>query len=206
MMAEWPTLALYWYAPARRGAAVDPIFGRPLTFYLFTLPAWQLLAGWLTDAGGHRAASSPVFFVVITGGTRVLGGGARRRRRDRRGAASRSRSRRLLIVLASQRLPRPLRAAVRRPHDLRRRHLHRRARHADRPARRRRSRWCVGAVDRRSSTRSPRRALRWLVAAVVPAAVVLRRRRRRSAGTSAASSSSRTSWCASGRTSRTTSR
>ena len=32
---------------ARRGGDVDPIFGRPLTFYLFTLPAWQLIAGWL---------------------------------------------------------------------------------------------------------------------------------------------------------------
>ena len=25
----------------------DPIFGRPLNFYLFTLPAWQLIVGWL---------------------------------------------------------------------------------------------------------------------------------------------------------------
>src|SRR5476649_639895 len=37
MMAEWPTLALYWYAPPPSGV-VDPILGRPLTFYLFTLP------------------------------------------------------------------------------------------------------------------------------------------------------------------------
>ena len=29
-------------------AILDPIFARPVTFYLFTLPAWQLLAGWLT--------------------------------------------------------------------------------------------------------------------------------------------------------------
>ena len=53
MMAQWPTLALYWYGGASLGpqaaasAVVDPIFGRPLHFYLFTLPAWQLIAGWL---------------------------------------------------------------------------------------------------------------------------------------------------------------
>src|SRR6516164_2874287 len=36
--ADWPTLALWWYAPAST-AAPDPIFAKPLTFYLFTLPA-----------------------------------------------------------------------------------------------------------------------------------------------------------------------
>ncbi|HSB77024.1 MAG TPA: UPF0182 family protein, partial [Terriglobales bacterium] len=47
MMAQWPTLSLYWYAPPTPGT-LDPIFGRPLSFYLFTLPAWDLIAGWLT--------------------------------------------------------------------------------------------------------------------------------------------------------------
>jgi uncharacterized membrane protein (UPF0182 family) len=47
MMAEWPTLALFWYAPHTTGSVVDPIFGRPLNFFLFTLPAWQLILGWL---------------------------------------------------------------------------------------------------------------------------------------------------------------
>src|SRR4051812_36507707 len=46
-MGQWPTLALYWYAPPTAGAAVDPIFSRPLPFYLFTLPAWQLVSAWL---------------------------------------------------------------------------------------------------------------------------------------------------------------
>src|SRR5262249_5442774 len=45
MMAEWPTLALYWHAPTGSPAGTaDPIFGRPLAFYLFTLPAWELIA------------------------------------------------------------------------------------------------------------------------------------------------------------------
>jgi len=38
MQAQWPTLALYWYGPHTAGSALDPIFGRPLWFYLFTLP------------------------------------------------------------------------------------------------------------------------------------------------------------------------
>src|SRR6202167_1852473 len=42
MMAEWPTLALFWYAPRTAGGVVDPIFGKPLNFFLFALPAWQL--------------------------------------------------------------------------------------------------------------------------------------------------------------------
>jgi uncharacterized membrane protein (UPF0182 family) len=50
MMAEWTTFAQYLHAPAAAGPAalVDPIFGRPVAFYLFTLPAWQLVATWLT--------------------------------------------------------------------------------------------------------------------------------------------------------------
>src|SRR5277367_6276303 len=39
MMVEWPTLALFWYAPRTTGGVVDPIFGKPLHFFLFTLPA-----------------------------------------------------------------------------------------------------------------------------------------------------------------------
>ena len=47
MMQEWPTLALFCYAPHAAGSIADPIFGRPLNFFLFTLPAWQLVLGWL---------------------------------------------------------------------------------------------------------------------------------------------------------------
>jgi uncharacterized membrane protein (UPF0182 family) len=41
MMVEWPTLALFWYAPRTTGGIVDPIFGKALNFFLFTLPAWH---------------------------------------------------------------------------------------------------------------------------------------------------------------------
>src|ERR1700687_2828486 len=44
MSVEWPTLALFWYAPRATGGVVDPIFGKPLNFFLFALPAWQVIA------------------------------------------------------------------------------------------------------------------------------------------------------------------
>ncbi len=47
MSAEWPTFARWIYAP-HTGSPADPVLGRPINFYLLTLPAWQLLAGWLT--------------------------------------------------------------------------------------------------------------------------------------------------------------
>src|SRR6202790_5292660 len=51
MMVEWPTLALFWYAARTTGNIIDPIFGKPLNFFLLALPAWQLIAGWaLTPA------------------------------------------------------------------------------------------------------------------------------------------------------------
>src|ERR1700686_2886287 len=77
MMLEWSTFALYWYAPRANGI-VDPIFGRPLNFYLFTLPAWQFITGWLVTLA-VIACVVAIFFIVITGGIPVLG---RRRGRD----------------------------------------------------------------------------------------------------------------------------
>jgi len=73
MMAEWPTLALYWYAPRSTGSVVDPIFGRPLNFFLFALPAWQLIVGWLLTLAVIICALA-AFFVLITGGSRALTG------------------------------------------------------------------------------------------------------------------------------------
>ena len=73
MMVEWPTLALHWYAPHTTGGVVDPVFGKPLTFFLFTLPAWQLIAGWLLSLTAIACVLA-VFFILITGGTRVLTG------------------------------------------------------------------------------------------------------------------------------------
>src|SRR5271165_4897588 len=73
MMAEWPALALFWYAPGAAGEVVDPIFGKPLNFFLFALPAWQLIAGWLLTLAVILCALA-VFFILITGGSRMLAG------------------------------------------------------------------------------------------------------------------------------------
>jgi hypothetical protein len=71
MMEEWPTLALFWYAPRATGGVVDPIFGKPLNFFLFTLPAWQLITGWLLTLAVITCVLA-IFFILITGGARAL--------------------------------------------------------------------------------------------------------------------------------------
>jgi uncharacterized membrane protein (UPF0182 family) len=73
MMLEWSTFALYWYAP-RTNSIVDPIFGRPLDFYLFTLPAWQFITGWLLTLA-VIACVVAIFFIFVTGSTRAFGRG-----------------------------------------------------------------------------------------------------------------------------------
>jgi hypothetical protein len=73
MMAEWPTLALFWYAPRTTGGVVDPIFGKPLNFFLFTLPASQLILGWLITLAVIICILA-LFFILITGGARALAG------------------------------------------------------------------------------------------------------------------------------------
>jgi uncharacterized protein len=73
MMAEWQTLALFWYAPAAMGSGVDPIFGQPLNFFLFTLPALELISGWLLTLAIISCALA-VVFILITGGAGALAG------------------------------------------------------------------------------------------------------------------------------------
>jgi uncharacterized protein len=71
MMAEWDTFALYWYAPRNTASVADPIFGRPLHFYLFALPVWQLIAGWLLTVAIF-ACIVALFFVLVTGSIHIL--------------------------------------------------------------------------------------------------------------------------------------
>jgi uncharacterized membrane protein (UPF0182 family) len=97
MAAQWTTLALYWYGRADAvrnvAATADPIFGRPLAFYLFTLPAWEMLSGWLMTIA-VLVAGIALFFVVVMGGTRALTG-----RRDRGSSAWRGLSIAFAFVL-----------------------------------------------------------------------------------------------------------
>jgi uncharacterized membrane protein (UPF0182 family) len=71
MMAEWPIFALYWDAPRLKSSIVDPIFGKPLHFYLFSLPAWQVITNWLLTMA-VIACVIAIFFILITGSTRVF--------------------------------------------------------------------------------------------------------------------------------------
>jgi uncharacterized membrane protein (UPF0182 family) len=80
MSSAWSSFALYWRggldqlgAAASAGAATDPIFARPLVFYLFTLPVWQLIAGWLMTLSVVSLGAAGVF-AMLAGGTRVLEG------------------------------------------------------------------------------------------------------------------------------------
>ena len=74
MMDEWPTLALFWYAPPSAGSVVDPIFGKPLIFFLFTLPAWHLIVNWLFTLSVISCVLAGLF-LLITSGTRTLSKG-----------------------------------------------------------------------------------------------------------------------------------
>lgn len=80
MAAQWPTFALYWNSgpaglaeAAAAASAADPIFGRPISFYLFTLPTWTLVAGWATMLA-VVALVGALAYAVLAGGTRVLEG------------------------------------------------------------------------------------------------------------------------------------
>jgi uncharacterized membrane protein (UPF0182 family) len=70
MTESWMTLALFWDAP-RNATILDPIFGRSLDFYLFTLPASQLISGWLLTLSVIACLIAAVF-VAVTGGARIL--------------------------------------------------------------------------------------------------------------------------------------
>jgi len=46
-MNEWTSFALYFMAPSNPVQPHDPILGKSVSFYLFTLPALQFFVGWL---------------------------------------------------------------------------------------------------------------------------------------------------------------
>ncbi|MDE3155420.1 MAG: UPF0182 family protein, partial [Acidobacteriota bacterium] len=102
LMTEWPTFALYWFGGPGAGLSPDPTFGRPIGFYLFTLPAWQLLVGWL-NVLALLVVAAAVFYAVITHGPIAPG-------RSRFGTAARGGSWRgvsfafgaLLLVMAAR--------------------------------------------------------------------------------------------------------
>ncbi len=70
LVAEWPTLALFWYARTGKGSA-DPIFGKPLDFFLFTLPAAQVILNWLLTMAITSCAVAALF-LLVTSGSRTI--------------------------------------------------------------------------------------------------------------------------------------
>lgn len=72
MQSQWATLALYRHAPVTPENSADPIFGRPLGFYLFTLPAWNLISGWLVTLA-VLVSILAVLFLIAAGGGRLRG-------------------------------------------------------------------------------------------------------------------------------------
>jgi hypothetical protein len=70
MSAEWPTFVRWMYG-ARGAGVLDPVLGRPLNFYLLTLPAWQLLSGWLTVVAALTLALAVALHIMRERGTPI---------------------------------------------------------------------------------------------------------------------------------------
>src|ERR1700744_3084627 len=90
MMEEWPTLALFWYSSPNPGSARDPVFGKPIDFFLFPLPAWHLVVNWLLTLSVITVVLA-ILFLLVTSGARAL---------DRRGGFGSSPWRGLSITTA----------------------------------------------------------------------------------------------------------
>ena len=209
MMAEWPTLALYWYG---RGAADDSdrsirsSAGRSRSTSS-RCRRWKLLSGWLMTLAVIACAIA-IFFVVVSGGMRVLDRGRLQAARAGRpaGAGCRMPCAALLLLARRPRVSSAGSIGCSSDHTIFAGVTYTDAHvtltgllivsvalvvGAAHRARQRRRRPARPLAGRRRSSRPP--SCYVLVSAS-------------SAGTSTASSSSRTSWCASARTSRTTSR
>jgi len=73
MLADWTTLALWWSGAGNSPLSNnDPIFFKSIPFYLFTLPVYQLLSGWLLTLTVIATAIAG-FFATISGGGRAFG-------------------------------------------------------------------------------------------------------------------------------------
>ena len=70
MRGNWTDFALYWFHPATGNNVTDPILHRNLDFYLFTLPVWNDLAGWLL-ALAILFCIAAVFSALIAGGSKL---------------------------------------------------------------------------------------------------------------------------------------
>jgi uncharacterized membrane protein (UPF0182 family) len=74
-MNEWTRFALYWFAGASTNGPRDPIFGKSLSFYFFTLPVLHFLFGWLLMVAILACAIAGLF-ILFTGGSQLFREGA----------------------------------------------------------------------------------------------------------------------------------
>ncbi len=70
MLSAWPTFALFLYAP-RTSAVTDPVFGRSLSFFLFTLPLLNLLLDWLLTLA-FVIGFAAIFMALLASSTRAV--------------------------------------------------------------------------------------------------------------------------------------
>ena len=86
MLSEWTAFGQYLHAPAAGGSGlVDPIFGRPVGFYLFTLPVWQLLATWMTTVSLVILGVAVLVLLLTNADNPLVLAGMRERRAGYRG-------------------------------------------------------------------------------------------------------------------------
>ena len=76
VLQHWDEVALYLHAPAPAGifAIADPILGRPVPFYLFTLPVLHLALGWLTTVSMAVLVAALAAFVLSGEAGRTMAG------------------------------------------------------------------------------------------------------------------------------------
>jgi uncharacterized membrane protein (UPF0182 family) len=70
-MSEWARFVLYWFAGSSSSGIHDPIFGKSLGFYFFTLPALQFVFGWLLMLAIFGCAIAGLF-LLLTGSSQLL--------------------------------------------------------------------------------------------------------------------------------------
>ena len=174
MAGEWPTLALFWFAPRASGGIAGPDFWQAAELLSVRL-ACVAAHLWMAAYAGLIACALAAFFILITGGARVLG----RPTQSLCHTAVAWVFHCICISVASPRdagLSGPVRAIVRRSYDFRGCDLHGRACHTHRDARRLRGARS-GRSDRSiNAVRVPRG--RWLLAAIASSRGLLCRRSR----------------------------
>ncbi|MGA9587303.1 MAG: UPF0182 family protein, partial [Terracidiphilus sp.] len=70
-MNEWARFVLYWFAGSSSNGIHDPIFGKSLGFYFFTLPALQFVVGWLLMLAVLGCATAGLF-LLLTGSSQLF--------------------------------------------------------------------------------------------------------------------------------------